>query len=561
MINSKMKKIALFATILATLFTSCEIDREPYDKYTEEQVKSDLTLLLNGSYSALKGYWGDNMHYAGEFCGDNVMKQAPSSDAWFEFISYKHTTTNYRMKNFWVYSYKIISQTSDMFKTIEAGQSAEIDSKLGEGYFLRGMMYFYLCRTFGRPYYQDPDKNLGVPIVNGMPEDIINMELPDRATVKETYQQAISDLKKAEEMIGENKGAAYASKEAAQALLSRIYLYMSGTYENPNQTYADSAIYYAKKVIDSGHYTLLDRAKFMKFNEMAPDDASQTETIFAVKRVSSEFSTDDYYSCIGGMYSTIDGIGWGEVYASAEYLDLLRESKGTNDARWAFIRQNYASDNDAFRFVAKVYKDGTQTGYTYYQGLTSEKGGKLYVTLKEEEYPLTLVDAETNSYSISYEGETYVGERGKEMVLSNGYPQYFIIKCSLQEGETQLHSPIVARLSEMYLNLAEAYAKKGDYANALTNLNIVRERSIVGGAYKSLNASDAAQLINKERRLELAFEGQRGPDVFRIGETMRRHYPGIHDNMSEFAATDNKVVMYIPQDEINAWPGTLTQNP
>lgn len=556
-----MKKLALFATILATMFTSCDIDREPYSYYTDDQVKSDLTLLLNGTYSALKGNWSDNMHYAGEFNSDNVMKQAPSSDAWYEFISYKHTTTNYRMKNYWVSSYEVISQASDMFKTIPEGQSAEIDSKLGEGYYMRGMMYFFLCRTFGRPYYQQPELNLGVPIVNGMPDDIVNMQLPDRSTVKETYGQAIADLKKAASLINKNQGSIFASKEAAEALLSRVYLYMSGTYENPNTNYADSAIYYANEVIKSGQYQLLDRAKFMTYNQMAPDDGSQTETIFAVKRLSSEFDLDAYGGTIGAMYSTIDGVGWGEVYASADYLDLLRESKGTNDARWAFIRQNYNSNDDAFRFVAKVFKDGKQTGYTYYQGLTTEKGGVLTVKIKDQEYPLTLVDAENNSYSIVYEEEKYVGERGKEMVLSNGYPQYFVIKCSLQEGEAQLHSPIVIRYAEMYLNLAEAYVKKGDYASALKNLNIVRERSIVGGGYTSLNASNAAQLVNKERRLEFAFEAQRGADVFRLGETMKRHYPGIHDNMMECPATDNKVIMYIPQDEINAWPGKLTQNP
>ncbi len=69
-----------------------------------------------------------------------------------------------------------------------------------------------------------------------LPDDIMgDLLLPDRSTVKETYEQAISDLKKAEEMMTINKGAAYASKEAAQAMLSRVYLYMSGTYENPNR--------------------------------------------------------------------------------------------------------------------------------------------------------------------------------------------------------------------------------------------------------------------------------------------------------------------------------------
>lgn len=549
---------------MACLFTACEIERTPYGSYTDDQVKSDLSIMLNGCYANLKSNWSENMHYVGEFGGDNVMKQQTSTDAWFEFISYNHTPTNYRMASFWEYSYKIISQTSDMFKTVPEGQSASIDNKLGEGYFLRGMTYFYLAKIFGRPYYQSPETNLGVPIINGLPEDMDNLSLPDRATVKETYDQAIADLRKAEAMMTENQSAAYASKGAAQALLSRIYLYMSGTYEKTNTMYADSAIYYADQVIGSGTYQLLDRETFMKYNEMAPDAGSQKETIFAVKRVSSEFSTDDYFDRIGGMYSTIDGVGWGEVYASADYMNLLYEAGGKKDARWAFIRQNFLSEADMFRFVVKSYNaSGVQTGYSWRQVPVTASGSSVSATVDEQTYPLTLVDEEAQRYSIDYKGEKIIGERGKEMVLSNGHPQYFIIKCSLQDGETQLHSPIVVRLAEMYLNKAEAYAKKGNYAEALKALNMVRERSIVGGGYASLDASNAAERIDNERRLELAFEGQRTQDVYRLGGTMKRHYPGIHDGMTEYTAESPRVVQYIPQDEINAWPegSTLTQNP
>ena len=75
---------------------------------------------------------------------------------------------------------------------------------------VNAQMQFYLCRVFGRPYYQEPEKNLGVPIVNGMPEDMDNLDLPDRSSVKDTYEQVLSDLKKAEELISDFKSPAYA---------------------------------------------------------------------------------------------------------------------------------------------------------------------------------------------------------------------------------------------------------------------------------------------------------------------------------------------------------------
>ena len=138
---------------------------------------------------------------------------------------------------------------------------------------------------------------------------------------------------------------------------------------------------------------------------------------------------------------------------------------------------------------------------------------------------------------------------------------FYSYKCSLEDGIPQLHSPIVSRLAEMYLLCAEAAAKKGDYELARTNLNMVRERSLPGKGYATLNASNAKERIMKERQLELAYEADRGFDVYRVGERMIRRYPGFYNSIWEIDPTSPLVVQLIPQSEINAYPGTLTQNP
>src|SRR5690606_39561836 len=104
----------------------------------------------------------------------------------------------------------------------------------------------------------------------------------------------------------------------------------SGTYESPNTEYARLAVDYADKVISSTTYSLLPRERFMNYNTFTPENNS--ETIFAVKRVASEFSGFDHYYGVGGMYAVIGGMGWGEMYASAKYLALLDET-GRNDWR------------------------------------------------------------------------------------------------------------------------------------------------------------------------------------------------------------------------------------
>ena len=115
----------------------------------------------------------------------------------------------------------------------------------------------------------------------------------------------------------------------------------------------------------------------------------------------------------------------------------------------------------------------------------------------------------------------------------------------------------------MYLNKAEAAAKAGDYATALTALNMVRERSLPGEGYASLDASNAETLIEKERTLELAFQAERSYDVYRNGPSLTRRYPGPHNATEEVMPDDFRTIYFIPQNAINAYPAgsTLTQNP
>ena len=568
-----MKKIWII-WLAAISLTACDLERLPatqmQSKQVEENPSENLDALVTGMYAQLKS-WSDPMHRCGEYAGDNMMIRGSSTDAFFEFISFSRTPNNYRLQSFWDQGYKAIAQASNILKMVKEGQGKEIDNQLGECYFVRGMMYFYLCRAYGRPYYQAPDKNLGVPIVNGTPDDVLeNLHLDNRATVKATYEQAINDLKQAEKLMTIDKGPAYASKEAAQALLSRVYLYMSGTYENPNREYAKLAVEYADKVINSKKYQLLSRNDFMKYNTFRPE--SNKESIFVVKRVASEFSGYAHYYGIGGMYANIGGMGWGEMYASAKYIDLLNET-GRNDwrpdhyriidARAAFIEPTYGKEKtEVFRFIYQNEK-----GDRNYAQFNIQRDGKDVKCIEKTEkegiitYNLKPIDEQQGTYKIVYHGKEYAGMIDYYIHLNRAYPQFYIVKCSREGEDSHLHSPIISRLGEIFLNRAEAYAKLGEYEKARIDLNTIRERSIPNAGYPSLDASNAGMRIDKERQLELAFQAERSYDVFRNGKSLMRHYPGPHRQQEDIPATDYRVIYYIPQKAINAYPGTLTQNP
>ena len=574
-----MKKI-VYLLCLTGLMSACSIDREPHgslssNKITENPDES-VDAMVRGVYAQLKT-WSDPMHRCGEYAGDNIMIRGASTDAFFEFITFNRTPDNYRLDDFWNSSYKAIAQASNAIKLYQDKTDDNVKAKVGECYFVRGMIYFYLVRAYGRPYYQDPKTNLGVPIVNGTPKDVFDkFTLPDRATVADTYQQAIADLKKAEELLPETNGnPGYASKGAAQAMLSKVYLFMSGTYEHPNTEYARLAAEYASKVISSGKYALLSRDEFMKYPTILPQN--NKESIFVVRRLASEYSGYDHYYGIGGMYANIGGMGWGEMYASGKYLALLDETgrndyrpnhKQIIDARAAFIEPAYDEKNiEVFRFI----KQETNGDFNYLQLPTKHDGDKIVATESKttegqkeitQDYVLTPILAEQGRYSIAYaDGKTYQGVIDNKIKLNRAYPMFYITKCSREGEDSHLHSPVLSRLGEIYLNRAEAEAKMGNYAAALADLNMIRERAITGGGYKSLDASNAAERIDKERQLELAFQAERSYDVFRNGGSLTRHYPGAHNQKLDILPTDYRVVYFIPQDAINAYPGKLTQNP
>lgn len=144
-------------------------------------------------------------------------------------------------------------------------------------------------------------------------------------------------------------------------------------------------------------------------------------------------------------------------------------------------------------------------------------------------------------------------------------------------------SPII-RFAEVKLNMAEAYARKAspDLTNALTQLNLVRDRSLANPATQShtsttLNTqTKMVEAILKERRIEFAMEGRRWGDIHRLqhetiggisgipakianGEPLKEHYvvgtpyTGAK-TLVNIPYSDYRFLWPIPQAEVDANP-------
>lgn len=116
----------------------------------------------------------------------------------------------------------------------------------------------------------------------------------------------------------------------------------------------------------------------------------------------------------------------------------------------------------------------------------------------------------------------------------------------------------VYRFSEALLNAAELILlTNGDNAKAKTYLNNVRKRAF---ANQSLTEIDATiDNIIKERRLEFVGEGKRYWDLIRTDKAATTLKPDSYEYRTN-TWTVSKKYLPIPQSEIDAAQGTLTQN-
>ncbi len=80
----------------------------------------------------------------------------------------------------------------------------------------------------------------------------------------------------------------------------------------------------------------------------------------------------------------------------------------------------------------------------------------------------------------------------------------------------------VLRYAEVLLNAAEANARLGNVTDALTDLNLVRDRALANPTAESYTAGDFADNVEllgailDERRIEFVMEGRRWPDIHRL---------------------------------------------
>ncbi len=163
--------------------------------------------------------------------------------------------------------------------------------------------------------------------------------------------------------------------------------------------------------------------------------------------------------------------------------------------------------------------------------------------------------------TVLYQGcPPFYGNIYKSSYSSTGYNvRKFLVPAAVSpDYNTSPEDFPVLRYADVLLMDAEALNELGQTNEALAPLNLVRERAGLPDVQTGLSQASFRDTVLHERRMELAFEGQRWFDLIRINNG--RYATDFFHSIGKTNFTAKYLLLPIPQEEMDANPN-LKQNP
>lgn len=350
--------------------------------------------------------------------------------------------------------------------------------------------------------YNYDPNSLGVPLKKS--SNIENTPLV-RNTVAECYDLILSDLLEAERLY-ETMPASMQWKPTYRTNLPMVQLLLSRTYLYMENW--EKAALYASKVMENKNFKLLD------LNTVPDKNPNNPSSPMYMDYNSYDNSTETIW-----VYGKVSDMGmWLTDYAETEngyiypyfmaapaLMSALRETPGD-------LRES--------RYVIRSWKSFPE------------------------------VDAEGNSINVRM--PQAAGKINVDL-------RFLVAGTSSTFGRS-------LRLSEAYLNYAEAKCMAGKSAEAMTALNTLRRFRFAPETYAAVNLSDqesVLKFVKNERRRELCYEGHRWFDLRRWGmEEIEHVWCDDENSNSVYKLRKNDPLFAVPLPdtalELNA---DLKQNP
>lgn len=377
-------------------------------------------------------------------------------------------------------------------ETTEVGRN----TAKGEALVWKALSYFFMVRIYG-----------AVPIVHNNTELMNTGEYNTlhRAKIENVYEYIVMTLEQAVEWLPEQNDKGRLDKYAAYGLLAKVYLTRSGYGQNGTrvQSDLDKAKEYARKVVyESGRELTPEYSDIFRGSQNTAD-----ESLIAWRWVTA---ANNYWTAMNDLQSDLTPSGFAEADSwgswSGPSLDLqeafgeryngtsptgaLSGTRNNVDKRRKATMMMYGDVYDYFWRDKPIKKDADGNEIAFPNGFDVTK---FYGTLLKDFHSST--GANVVKHIVGNNAD-HVGEFGVPMI-----------------GRGTSLATHVLRLADVYLVFAEAVLGNNTSSSdteALYAYNAVRER-----AGLTPKTSVTWEDIFKERRLELAFEGDFWYDIVR----------------------------------------------
>lgn len=414
-----------------------------------------------------------------------------------------------------------ITFANDFIKMTAGNSDEKIARYNAEARFLRALAYYWYLDLFGNPPFTTEKDGVGSFFPRQLDENF-------NTGRKMLFNYIASELKAIENLLGD-PGFQYpqADKAAAWMLLARLYL-NAEVYTGTAKW--DSCIIYTNKVINSGKYSLASdyRKNFCADN----DGPSNSEMIFSWAHdghntngwVGTTFiiqsCSDPVYLPSEVFHGLTDNPNWNGNRSRIQFLDIMIDTiatYGNNPVPW---------DDDPF--------------------FEASNDNRVYLRVKKSPY----IPSPGSS------GDYGIGVYKFTAKLSDGtFPASFNISFANTDFP-------VFRYADALLMRAEANFRLNNPDDAVTDINLIRERAFGNTSGNITTAELNEKFLLDERAREFYYEAHRRTDLIRFGQFTDGSYKWAWKGGAlDGAQTSNYRNVYpIPAEEIAANP-YLKQNP
>lgn len=514
-----MKKYIFLIGSLCFLYSCSFLESDVYDDLMEGNVYKNAKSCkagLAGIYDPLTStaLYGENIWGKLDSGTDLLVERMPYNISSIAINLNNYDNTHITLKETWGKLYEGINRANTYIAAMEAnpadncGGEREKIRMIAEAKGLRALYYLNLVNMWGEvPLRIEATRDLTKQQMKKSPQEVI-------------YAQIISDLEAAE--VGcykadELDGPGHISQTAAQALLARAYMWMSGY-----PLYADKwdkALEYALKVKDSQKHKLRPK------DDVSAFDGSP---INGYRNIFIMLCADKYD--LDYRESMFEVEFWGNDLNTTRESGALGLTIG--------VSQSEARDPN-FGFCYGFY-GGTKLLYRLYEDQDERK----WWNFADYGFTSTVIDENTAKVTVKPLDEKQLAD------FRDGPAAKWRREYEVVYPKTRYSTPInfsVMRYSDVLLMIAECdnEVNQGPTTVAMDALNEVRARAGASVAPK-MNYTDFRNYIMDERARELCYEATRRADLRRWGKDV--FFSKIRQLSNTAILTGNEMIGYGPSD-------------